>query len=370
MSRRVRKLLALCSACVVAVLFIVSLWMRKSAPVDVTPQEVTSEQAAIGKESDAGSAVKADESGGEIDELLEDIIPEEDPAEVAAEMALTMELTKRGMVMHKLAPYSQVEASLKEEIREENSGISEEKIGDLLTQAAQSKEEFWEKGDFDNISSFDSIYRARATLELCLEADPTNAEALRQLVEVLMSGWPMVISAPNDKKLMEEAKANNFALHAPLWTLWEQHISKADEVSFEDFERALDLIIVAVPREVFDAYAADYRERNPSASDKVVGEAALAAGRGRRLEVADWALEVCQRKGLEWDVYARPLQAARDSMIATPRAAYFYTITSVAAPGGDHMEETMKYRLGRFNSFRGPKSRAARIVPYHERRRK
>ena len=83
----------------------------------------------------------------------------------------------------------------------------------------------------------------------------------------------------------------------------------------------------------------------------------------RQTEALKWAVALCERKGAAWDVYAGPLRSALD---AGPSANYasIPVITSVVR--GESLDVMMRYELGRFLYFNGPKSRADKRVLLHE----
>ena len=119
------------------------------------------------------------------------VVPDPSPVDVAdADRALEIVLSERHKTLLALPSYGVVKEKLKEELLASLGPISEDRLAELVAEARALEERFWQDGDFENVQAFEHIYRARAILEVCLEAAPTDEGALRAICDVIPAGWP------------------------------------------------------------------------------------------------------------------------------------------------------------------------------------
>lgn len=305
-----------------------------------------------------------------VDKLIKSRMP--NPYAVRRKIDLKAEKEKRKNVALELPVYSEIRDALKAEILAAEGEITKEATPGLVARAEELKETFWEMGDFDDISSFDHIYEARAVLELCLEADPKDEGALRQLVEVLQSGWPYLLTpkeimrldgksdTADEKKLYERNFEGFYGSYEPLWTLWETHVSRRADPTLDDLAVACALIRSGMPSEAYERVTEEVLKKNPDATKEEIIEARMGFSKGRQMRVLEWALDASQRKGAQWDVYGKILRRGQEKIQS---AEY---LSSFAVPVRIPLRaDSVKY-WGRDHIFEGPRERRESLVPLHE----
>lgn len=380
-SERKRRLIWMIALGIVAVVAVgVWTWPR-SAKVE---QSAKAAKTSAGK--DVAGSTKPEMPGEKADTLSDEMLDEATlaavdkliktrmprPYVVRRRIDLKAEKEKRKKVALELPVYSEIRDTLKAEILAAEGQIAKEAIPGLVAHAEELEETFWEMGDFDDISSFDHIYRARAVLELCLEVDPEDERALRQLVEVLQSGWPYLLTpkeimrydgksdTSDEKKLYERNFEGYNESYGPLWTLWETHVSRKAEPTLDDLAVACALMRIGMPAEMYEAVTNEVLEKNPDATKKEIIEARMGFSKGRQMRVLEWALNASRRKGAQWDVYGKILRRGQEKIQS---AEY---LSSFAVPVRIPLRaDSVKY-WGRAHIFEGPRERRERLVPLHE----
>ena len=326
--------------------------------------------APLGSESDApgtGEQEPEQATGQLIDEAINRLDGNRLLSRADAQAHLAAAAAKAEKVWSTLPAYAETEAFLKEKVRQEYGDITTAMVPELVARSSVLKEQFWDAGDFNSPASFQAIYEARAMLELCLKVAPNDEKALRELCDVIMSGWPAVhvdgASAEVERRSMEGRNT----IYAPLKRLWEEHISKKEEVSFDDLLLAYDFVHWAsLPAESLGPALSELRKQNPHIKQEEWMAAAtdfLAKGQRR---VAEWALDVCTRRGAEWSYYAEGFRRDLESL---DKNGWFARTWPLALPQPYERDLAFRFSLGRGESFKGPASWRNTLVPVGELRR-
>lgn len=293
------------------------------------------------------------------------LIPDPSPVDVAdADQALEIVLSERHRTLLALPSYGVVKEKLKEELLASLGTISEGRLAELVAEAIALEERFWQDGDFENVQAFEHIYRARAILELCLEAAPTDEGALRAICDVISSGWPRPIYDGEDKALRWLYWQHKYDLLAPMYTLWKEHLSKKPAQTDRDMYFAGDLLLTTYTRDAEKAlYLDEFHRQNPNPSTQLVQLVNDGFPDERRLEIAKWALEGVRAKGGSWEKfyadYFESWIAADDKGKVKPEMGFVRDQTDYP-----NLVERFRVVIGRGYSFVGQETREDNLVSF------
>jgi len=320
----------------------------KQPPVTVTSDSTESplpgEVEAEGSQDDAEAELKAALRRRQMEEhvsLLEHLVEQE---------------TK---MYSTLPSYHAVRERLIEELRAEYTAAEIQDTALLINNARELEKAFWGNGDYEELANLDFLYRARALLELALEGDPANEEALRGLCEVIQAGWRVVVPEPKQKgtePVMLLERQRRYDVFIPMYNLWEKHLSQEPATTLEDVAFAYDLMVTTWPKyeiEDREAFMKTFRERNPNPSPELVDYIENGIPVEKRLSVAKWALAGAQPPESPISEWSKSLQQAVTALESGSKPSFRQAMLifawGEAAPG-----DTLRYRLGRGFSLRGP----------------
>ncbi len=253
----------------------------------------------------------------------------------------------------------------------ENWSATAESVPNMVRCAKDLTESFWAKGDFDDPSSFDDIYEARAILEECRRLAPDSEEVLRAEIEVVQAGWPQLYGGDeishmsswdeDDWRVYSELNLEGqMATTELVWQLWREHVSHRENVTADDLSVVFEALALGPPLEsIIKKIESAHPGIKPGGqrSQLVLKEVVQALQ-----PLRDWALDACKNKP-EWEVYVPLLEAGCESLeksgfCSTPRL-FMVPFT---------LEESRRY-WGRGGLFQGPINRRIEGFYYHEKTR-
>lgn len=264
-----------------------------------------------------------------------------------------------------LPSYHSVKEQLIEKLRAKYAGAVTNGIATLLEDAGTLGKTFWKNGDYRKLSNLDLMYEARALLELALEIDPNSEQALRQLCEVIQTGWPIVVPDADQKgtqPVMMLEHQRRYDLFIATWRLWEEHLSKRPASSPEDIAYAYDLMLWTRPKHEIDdreAFIDAFNKRNPNPSPELTAYMEDGIPIEKRLAVARWALAGARQPESpisEWtgtlEETISALESGSKASIRHAMKPFFWDEVTL----GDNT----RYIWGRTFSFHGPQERQHR----------
>jgi len=263
--------------------------------------------------------------------------------------------------------YQDVEAQVKEKMIAEFGPVTVEAVPDLMERSIAFKEEFWSNGDFDHLENFDVICKSRALLEICLDADPENEKVLRELIDVLHSGWPKAVSTEYaSDKLRFAHYMHKYDLAIALERLYSEHLSRRDTATVRELTYVFDLVtycwrspdepgkfepllnhFVTAPSERIKEYGL------PDVSNKV------------GIAAAEWAVSCAEKEGPAWERYAGIFRPMIEEMKKGERPSLAHFRTMLMGRPRCTMDPTAVRLTGRGRSFLGPAAVAEVLEPYH-----
>lgn len=268
-----------------------------------------------------------------------------------------------------LENYREVREQLVGEIAEEYGPVTAGRVPALVDEAAGMEERFWLEGDFTKLASFDYIYRARALLELCVEADPYSEDALRGLSQVIQSGWPSLRTTYGPQVYVENIRRAK-DVYVVLHQLWQNCLSKREAKDFWDIAYAYDFMIATqlvqwCERDLETLYELNetplenrihYDGDAPRASDDL-------ASISERIEAAQWVSRLAARKGGYWKTYEDTFDSLASDLLDFGELPSVRFITDTT--WYDSLEEKYRRSWWRGTSFVGHPDRASSLMPMH-----
>ena len=280
-------------------------------------------------------------------------------------------MERRKVAIMATPPYADEKDSIQSDIIAAEGEITPEKIPALVELALGLSETFWEKGDFDDAANLDGIYRARAILDLCLEADPDSEEAMWAMIEVAESGWPHFMGsadharfrnspdAEDVRELFDRSYEGWHLAQDVTWQLWEKHVQKKTDPSRDDLAVATYLLLQGRPMQKFyKPFVDELRRENPDISQEEIRAARDALRRETTLEIADWIVKASDNKGGEWDIYRKLIEIGKETR--------FEETSNIFIPQILRVDNEMRY-FGRIGLLKGPAERRSKIAAPHER---
>jgi len=277
-----------------------------------------------------------------------------------------------------LPSYHHIADDLKKDLEIKYGRVTPERVPELVETAVALEEAFWEQGDLFNLSSFDALHEARALLEMCLEVSPNDEKALREMCEVLQAGWPVNSFSSSDIKVPEGADEQyahwlgmdrlRFELYVPMRRLWTQHIRNKADPDFEDILVAWDLAGFTNAPNAQRTFARPIREYNPNPDPGLARLFERGIPKRERIEVLDWAIEVCKRKGESWAFYRKQFEKCRDyhqGRTPFPGTGSGFFMDDFTKYDSSDPLRNVRYYWGRGKSFVGPEWRREMIIPRH-----
>lgn len=337
------------------------------APDDLTTEDVDAEDALLAeavreRTSDAAGLLPQTKPEAKRD-LMND--PEAKQAAISKVNDLFLS------AFEQLEDYDDARERLVGEITEEYGPVTADSAPALVDEAAGLAEQFWLEGDFTNLESFDHIYRARALLELCVEADPYSEDALRALSQVVRSGWPSLPRTDQAKVYVENIRRAK-DLYVVLNQLWQNCLSKREATDFRDIAYAYDLMIA--PQEV-RRYERDiesfYKRTETPLEDRIShdGDAPRASddliGNSERIKAAQWASKLAGQKGGYWKTYEETFDYLAKDLLESGSEIMPYVRFVRDTTWYDSLEEKYRRSMRRGASFVGHPDRAASLMPQH-----